>query len=220
MKQIKIGNKIFKTQSECETYARSILTELGIIESVKLKSEEHFNFLILLCQRHPCHNEKLNKMVDFKIKKDTLNDRGFALEIINSDNTQTDISWRICVTGKKKSPKHSFNEALRQSVKQQTDKFKQDSDLEYCSGCNCSLNNKRIHTDHHEIQFKKLVEDFLEKYKEIKIPTEYDKNSMNQHIFNNKDVQIGKLFEHYHLQHATLRILCETCNLTREKYKT
>ncbi len=33
------------------------------------------------------------------------------------------------------------------------------------------------------------------------------------------DEWIGNLFYDYHLQHAKLRVLCERCNLTREKYK-
>ena len=48
MKQIIIGNKIFKTQTECEKYTRTILTELGITDSVKIKNEiicKFFNFL-------------------------------------------------------------------------------------------------------------------------------------------------------------------------------
>ena len=95
MKKIIIGNKIFKTQTECEKYTRSILTELGITDSVKNKNEEYFNYLILLCRRHPHHIHKLNKFVDFKIYQDTLNKRALALTIVNRDNTYTEISWKI-----------------------------------------------------------------------------------------------------------------------------
>ena len=221
MKQIIIGHKIFKTQSECETYARSILTELGITESVKLKSEEHFNFLILLCQRHPYHNEKLNKMVDFKINQSALNKRGLELNIVNNDNTQTEISWRICVRGTGKSSKTLFNSALRQCISYQIQEFRDTSDLSYCRECNCSLHDKIQHIDHHEIQFIKLVEDFMELNKNIIMPLEYNKKDLTfETLFKVEDEWIGKLFEPYHLQYATLRVLCETCNLTREKYKS
>lgn len=221
MKQIIIGNKIFLTQTECEKYTRSILTELGITDSVKIKNEEYFNFLILLCKRHPRHLDKLNKIVDFQIYQDVLNKRGLALNIVNNDNTYTEISWKKCVTGTGKSPKTLFNSALRQCISYQIKEFRDASDLSYCRECNCLLDDKTLHIDHHEIQFIKLVEDFLEINKEtIIIPIEYNKKNITfETLFKEKDMWIGKLFEPYHLQNATLRVLCETCNLTREKYK-
>lgn len=221
MKPIIIGNKTFKTQTECEKYTRSILTELGITNSVKNQNDEYFNFLILLCKRHPQHVNKLNKFVDFQIYQDALNKRGFALTIVNNDNTYTEISWRICVTGRGKTSKSLFNSALRHCISYQIKEFRDASDLSYCRECNCSLYDKIPHIDHNEIQFIKLVEDFMELNKEtIIIPIEYNKKDITfETLFKEDDEWIGKLFESYHLQNATLRVLCETCNLTRKKYK-
>lgn len=221
MKQIIIGNKIFKTQTDCEKYTRSILTELGITNSVINQNEEYFNFLTLLCKRHPHHINKLNKFVDFQIYQDSLNKRGLVLNIVNNDNTYTEISWRICVTGIDKSSKTLFNSALRQCISYQIKEFRDASDLSYCRECNDSLYDKIVHIDHHEIQFIKLVEDFMELNKEtIIMPIEYNKKKITfETLFKDEDLWIGKLFEHYHLQHSTLRVLCETCNLTRKKYK-
>ena len=221
MKQIIIGTKIFKTQTECEKYTRSILTELGITDSVKNKNEEYFNFLFLLCKRHPQHIDKLNKFVDFQIYQDALNKRALALNIVNNDNTFKEISWRICVTGTGKSQKTLFNSALRQCISYQIKEFRYASDLSYCRQCNCSLDDKTPHIDHYEIQFIQLVEDFMELNKEtIIMPIEYNKKDITfETLFKDEDTWIGKVFEPYHLQHATLRVLCETCNLTRKKYK-
>ena len=219
MKQIIIGNKIFKTQTECEKYTRTILTELGITNSVKNKNEEYFNFLFLLCKRHPNYIDKLNKFIDFQIYQDYMNKQGLALNIINNDNTKTEISWKICVTGIGKSSKTLFNSALRQCISYQIKDFKDISDLSYCRICNCSLDNKILHIDHHEIQFIKLVEDFIE-LNQLIIPTKYNKKDITfEPLFKDEDIWIGNLFKSYHLQHASLRILCSTCNLTREKYK-
>ena len=71
-KQIIIGDKIFNTQSECENYTRTILTELGITNSVKLKNEEYFMFLSLLCKRHPHYGDKFQMFIDFQIYRDVL----------------------------------------------------------------------------------------------------------------------------------------------------
>jgi hypothetical protein len=220
MKQIRIGNKTFKTQTECEKYTRQVLNELGLTDSVKIKSKEYFNFLLELCKRHPNYFEKTNNLVDFQIYQDALNKRGLALNIVNHDNTFTEISWKICVSGKCKSPKTLFNSALRYCISYQIKEFKEKSDLSYCRECKCSLKYKNIHIDHYEIQFIKLVEDFLELNREIIIPTKYNKRDKTfETLFKDEHKYIGKLFELYHLQNATLRVLCETCNLTREKYK-
>jgi hypothetical protein len=54
----------------------------------------------------------------------------------------------------------------------------------------------------------------------IIMPTDYNKKDLTfETLFKDEDIWIGKLFEKYHLQYATLRVLCETCNLTRVKYK-
>ena len=219
-KQITVGNKIFKTQTECEKYTRLILQDLGTTNSVKIKNEEYFNFLFLLCKRHPHYIEKMYKFADFEIKRDALNKQAFALNIINHDNTHTEISWRICVTGIDKSSKSLFNSALRYCISYQILDFKNTSDLSSCTKCNCCLHDKIVHIDHDKTQFTKLVDDFLNLHKEIKIPIEYNKKDITfQTIFKNEDAWIGKLFEKYHLQNATLRVLCQSCNLTRKKYK-
>ena len=148
-----------------------------------------------------------------------MNKRGLALNIVNNDNTYTEISWRICVTGTGKSQKTLFNSALRQCISYQIKEFRYASDLSYCRECNCSLDDKTPHIDHDEIQFIKLVEDFIE-LNQLIIPTKYNKKDITfEPLFKDEDIWIGNLFKSYHLQHASLRILCSTCNLTREKYK-
>lgn len=221
-KQIIIGNMIFKTQKECENYTRKILTELGITDSVKEKNNEYFNFLLLLCERHPYYSEKFEKFIDFQIVTNALNIRGLALNLVNNDGTFTEISWKICVSGKCKTTEALFNSALRQCISNQIKNFKDITDLSYCRECDCSLIEKTPHIDHYEIQFKQLVEDFLKVNKEIikNLPNEYDKKEITfETLFKDNDSWIGNLFEKYHLDNATLRVLCETCNLTRKKYK-
>ena len=216
------GVKTFKfnSQSACEKRTMEILNELGITDSVKLISEEHFIYLKLLCERHPRHLDKLNNFVDFQIKQ---SGTGLELNIVYDDDTSTgkSISWRKCVTGKGSSPKASCNDALRECISSQIKKFRDASDLSYCRECNCSIDDiNPPHIDHHEPQFAQLVEEFIE-LKSIIIPTKYDKQAFkNKTIFKADDyIRIGKPFERYHLDHAILRVLCEKCNTTREKYK-
>ena len=215
-----IGNNIYKTQKECEVNVRNRLFEIGIIKSVKNKSIDNYNFFIDLCKRHPQQDEKLKNVIDFEIKQDALNKKGLALNIINNDETTTEISWRICVTGKGHTTQKLYNMALRQTISSQIHsyKIKEDTDTTICSICNNCLKDKMFHIDH-EIQFAQLVDD-LTNLHNIIIPSEYNKLPITfERTFITNDKWIGNLFYDYHLEHAILRVLCEKCNLTREKYK-
>jgi hypothetical protein len=219
-KQITIGNRTFESQTECETYIREVLNEIGTTDSVKSKSAQHFDFLSALCERHPDHTDKLKNFVDFQIYTNMWSKHGLALNIVNRDDSTTEISWRICLTGTAKSTKTRFCSALRQCVSAQIQEFRARTDLSRCMLCKGSLKGKAPHIDHHEPQFAKLVEDFMELNKSITMPTEYDKKKVTfETLFRKEDVEIGASFGRYHLENATLRVLCETCNLTRKRYK-
>jgi hypothetical protein len=215
-----IGNNIYKTQKDCEINVRNKLIEIGITKSVKDKSIDIYNFFIDLCKRHPRQDEKLKNIVDFQVKPDALSKKGLALNIINNDGTTTEISWRICVTGKGHTSEQLYNRALRQTISSQIQSYreKDDTNITICSICNNCLIDKKFHIDH-EIQFAKLVDDFTNLHNII-IPSEYNKLPITfERTFITNDEWIGNLFYYYHLEHAILRVLCEKCNLTREKYK-
>jgi len=215
-----IGNNIYKTQKECEINVRNRLIEIGITKSVRDNSIENYNFFIDLCKRYPLQNEKLKNVIDFEVKRNALNKKGLALNIINNDGTTTEISWRICVTGKGHTPEQLYNMALRQKISPQIQSYreKKNTDMSICSICENSLKDKIVHIDH-EIHFAKLVDDFTNLHN-ITMPIEYEKIPITfERTFTINDEWIGNLFYDYHLEHAKLRVLCEKCNLTREKYK-
>jgi len=218
-KDIIVGTITFKSQTELVNYTRTILTDIGVTLSVALKNQDHLHFLFALCQRHPSQESKLSKFIDFKIQNNVLNPNGLALVIINNDCTQTEISWRLCVTGVKTSVKTMFYGALRQSISMQIKEFKDNTDVSNCKECNCAL-DLSYHIDHHEKQFIELVHNFMEAHKEVIIPSAYIKKPITfETLFDVQDKWIGELFQKYHLLHATLRVLCVNCNLTRPKYK-
>jgi hypothetical protein len=215
-----IGNNIYKTQRECENDVKNKIIEIGISKSVKTKSNEIYDFFYSLCEKHPCQIDKLKNIVDFEIKQDALNKRGLALIIINKNGTTTEISWRKCIKGKEDTPQQLYKKALRQVISSQIQTYreKDDTNISLCSLCNVSLIDKMYHIDH-EIHFAKLLDDFT-KLHNIIIPTEYNKKPITfERIFVDNDEWIGKLFYDYHLNNAKLRVVCEKCNLTREKYK-
>lgn len=217
---INIDNKSFKTKLECEKYTRDLLNYIGITKSVKQTNAKDFDYLFSLCQRHPNNIEKLKQCIDFCINRPALNSNGLELNIINNDGTTTEISWRKCVSGKSSTSKSKFNSALRYCISNQIKEFRNKSNIAFCQECNCSLYQKCNHIDHFEPQFAQLVENFLENKSDVIIPDKYNKTPKTFELyFLENDEWIGKLFEEYHLKNATLRVLCEKCNLTRPKYK-
>jgi hypothetical protein len=130
------------------------------------------------------------------------------------DDTFTSISWRTCVTGKGNPIKTLFQSALRLCIEPQILVFRDNSDISYCIGSNSNMDEKKVHIDH-EIHFVQLVEEFM------KLHLEYSKIKFSHKCkFTDSDSYIGDLFAEYHSIHAKLRVLCESCNLTRPKYKS
>ena len=109
---------------------------------------------------------------------------------------------------------------MRFSIKEQIDEFRKSSDLFRCKLCNCSLLGKQIHIDHHEPHFSEIVKDFLEIHKqELVIPKKYKSIEITHELsFSDDDKWIETEFQKYHLDNATLRVLCITCNLSKEKH--
>jgi hypothetical protein len=215
-KSITIGNQSFRSIAECERYTRSLLIETGVTTSVKQTNLETFEYLTKLGERHPNYEEKFQKFIDFEIRVPIMNKKGLALFIINDDKTLTEISWIICVSGKTTSTKDLFIASLRESIHPQISYYRATTDLSYCRICNCSLVDTILHIDHYEPQFSELVDNFLQMHNDLVFPMKYDKNKITYHTkFKEQDEWIGEEFAKYHLENATLRVLCESCNLKR-----
>ena len=209
----------FKSVKECGDYVKQLLTETNDTMSVKETNIEAYNFLVELGKRHPRYNEKFIDFKDFKINRNSISNQFYELNIINNDDSITEISWRTCCSGKGRSDKEKFTMALRQCINTQISDFRKLSDLSQCKICNCSLKDKIINIDHHEPQFCELVHNFLELHNDkITAPKNYTKiKPSNQLIFSESDNWIGELFAEYHFNNATLRVTCKECNASRPK---
>ena len=116
------GNK-FETQKDAKQYIRSLLNEIGICNSVKKVSLNFYEQLFNIISNHPEADEKLNNIRDFCIKKNVLNPKGLELNIIKNDNTQIDVSWTVCVTGKPKKNITVLSQCFRYIIDEQIQKF-------------------------------------------------------------------------------------------------
>ena len=66
------------------------------------------------------------------------------------------------------------------------------------------------------ILFKNLYDDFLSQ-NTLTIPTEFDNTYFNSAMFKDIDKEFKNSWSNYHKNHALLRCLCSSCNLTRSK---
>ena len=108
--------------------------------------------------------------------------------------------------------------AMRSSVDEQIFQFRKDNE-EKCVLC---PNTDKLHVDH-IIHFDEIVLNFIDimKSKNIKIPDTFGDTNDETHrrCFLEIDNKFKNEWIYYHYKDATLRMLCQNCNLTRTKTK-
>ena len=218
-KHIIFFDTIYKTQAEFETFVKNLIYfEIGICNDVKNMHPSHFITLIEILKRHPNFIQKTQNMDNIKIIRDSLNKKAYKIIIINTDDSEIDISWKCAVTGKMKGNKHELMSAMRSSIDKQILQFRKDNDLK-CVLCN---DIDKLHVDH-IIHFDEIALNFINimESKNIKIPDTFGDTNDNTHrrCFLQIDHNFKKEWFEYHFTHANLRILCQKCNLTRTKTK-
>jgi len=199
---------------------------IGITSSIRETSPAEYEYFHELVKRHAAHEEKLKDLSDIAIRHDAIKKNAHAIDIVNKDGTRTEISWRNCVTGKSEPQRSKFHSAMRYAVEDQIAAFREQSKhVETCELCTESLSlmergvgtrSVSTHIDH-ILHFESLVDNFTA-LQEITMPTTYEKEPVTYLTrFKEEDRDIGQQFAEYHREHATLRIICEPCNLKREK---
>lgn len=210
----------YKTQTEFESYVRKLLYEkICSCNSIKNDKPQCYEEIIDLLKRHPAYDEKIKNMSDIKLVPDKLNAKALKLMIINTDGSEGDISWRVAITGKRKSSKEKLRSALRSSIDDQILDFKKTS-IPMCEICN-SVEN--LHVDH-ILQFEEIAQKFLNLIEQtggMTIPSEFCDMTDGTHrqCFLAADKQFETFWQNYHNEHSTFRILCRTHNLSRKKFK-
>lgn len=220
---IQFQNRTYKTQKEFEAYIKDLIySKIGICRSVKKERHAYYETLNEFLSRHPEFNEKTKHLTDYAIDQCPLapiKRKTYRVFIINSDGTQTDISWRCALTGRGKTPKHELYSALRVAVQQSVIDYRKNNEL-ICSICN--RRKETMHVDHIK-QFDEIVMEFISlmKEKSINIPRIFDElnDGTCRRTFMESDIQFKNDWYDYHEKNASYRILCQECNLTRKKGK-
>jgi len=224
-KPVTIGEITYRTQTACMEDVRRRIAAIGITPSIRETSPAEYEFFHELVKRHAAHEEKLKDLSDIAIRHDAIKKNAFAIDIVNTNGTRTEISWDKCVTGKSEPQRSKFHSALRYAVEDQIAAFREQSKVETCELCTESLSlmergvgkcSVPTHVDH-ILHFETLADNFTAR-QEITMPTTYEKEPVTYLTrFKEEDRDIGQQFAEYHREHAALRLICEPCNLKREK---
>lgn len=201
----------FKTKSSLKKFVQDTISELGECKSIRAKSETTYQWFLELFKRHSDYPNKIEGIIDIFIQKN-YTFKHYELHILKDNQQTDDISWVNCVDMKKKP---ELIGALRNTILPQIIDFK-NTNQHICSICKCSGNDVEYHVDHIK-HFEKLTYEFLSLYPES--PCSFDSKPDNTKCFRTDDRDFELAWFNYHKEHATLRILCKSCNLTREKYK-
>ena len=212
-KSIIIGMKVndFTTIKKLKSYVRSELDSIGICSSLREKNPAKFLFFNDLFQRHPERERKgVDKIVDIQIKQHNKGD--YQMHIIKNDKTSDTISWIACVRKKGDTQGRKCRSAFRAAIDDQILEFRKNHRTETCLFCKSDIGL----TVDHIVHFSKLKKDFYKLYPNK--PTEFSKNSLQQHCFRDEDSEYAEAWANYHRLNADLRILCHSCNVGRDKY--
>ena len=210
-------DKTYKTQGEFEAYVKNLIyNEIGMCNDIQNIYPSHYISLIEILKRHPDFVSKTQNMCNIKIIRDTLNINALKIIIINTDTSEIDISWKCAITGKPKGNKHELMSAMRSSVDEQIFQFRKNNE-EKCGLC---TNTDKLHVDH-IIHFDEIVLNFINmmENKNINIPNTFGDTNDDTHrrCFLEIDDNFKNEWVNYHYKNASLRMLCQNCNLTRSK---
>ena len=208
-----IGERLFKSQTEATTHVRGLLHKVGCCESVKNSDSTVFKELVELIKRHPDGQDKTWGVVDFKVQHDLLNKKAYMLVLVRSTGEEESISWRCCISGKGYSSHQELMRAMRHSISEQIIAFRNSISRFWCEECDKATSEPHID---HIIHFAKLVKDF-HKENTLPIPSLFEK-AIDGRTFRIEDIDYATAWKKYHKETATLRMLCKSCNLSRENY--
>ena len=215
--------KTFDAQGKFKKYVDQIIyDEIGICNDIKNLYPDNYKILIELFKRHPDFKSKTENMCNIKIQQNKMS-RGKAYEtiIINNDETTTDISWIMAVSGKHKSPHINLMEAMRSCLDEQIRDFRQKNEIRSCEICGNIENLDVDHNDEKNSAFAELVSNFSNENENIELPENFGQlnDETNRTCFLEKDNVFRDKWNEYHRQNAKLRMLCSKCNLSRPKTK-
>jgi hypothetical protein len=193
---------VFTKQADAIRYVREKLAMLGHGKIDRTHSE--FEFFEELLKRHPKHGDKI--VSSFGIQPNAFGQPELYFRTATERHV---FSYSHAIRGK--SYKNDLHAAMRAAIVLQLNGAKREEHCELCSKALCAPE----HVDH-VIPFRKLRDEFLEQWKG-EIPTEFEKGKRRGGVidFLRNDILFKIAWQTYHKDHAVLRVVHASCNLSR-----
>lgn len=203
-----------------EKKCREIIKRIGECDSVKKFHLQEYLFFKEVLKYHPTN--KAEGMVDLKFFKDMFHNP--AIKFVRADGTEDTISWvlssRNMKRGKiivKDTSREDLIKALRNSIYYQIKEYKTTFDNKFeCELCKAKGTSSRdFHVDH-ILEFKHIKDAFLSRFDPRTHPSTFRWDERGP-TFYECDKELEESWKTYHAENASVRILCKTCNLARNR---
>lgn len=214
---VTIGRLQFKSITAAKTHTRSQITRVyeqrgtSSVATVDRQNPD-FEFFESLAQNHP---ERLSKFPDgvlgFEVRQNPMNRAALGLYADIAGHGLVDFSWHVCC-GTKRLP--SLPSAMRRAVWPSTEAFRRNTPPR-CALCDAAVGI--MHVDHLEPTFRALVAAFTATHAAAPPDAFDDHPELHMAVFRREDSEYEASWKRYHDEHATLRMLCAKCNLSRPR---
>lgn len=219
---IVINGEAFTTKKDLQERVRSILWSYKDGDAVNMFDTP---FLLALFDQHPDAEQKIGVGVNhIEVRRNPVYTQTQGFWIVRTDGTETDISYLECLTPTPHSKR--FERACRVAVEPSTMAFKQvffDNaiGIQPCPLTGDVLTFIGSHVDHVAPQtFKSLLADFVRDMSLDIEKIQVDGRGIDGVVQDTiADESLRRQWIQYHNEHAVLRVISRTGNLSHAKRK-
>lgn len=228
-----IGDKQFKSQIELRLWFNKKKIKLLDNNSYLLMYKPHKYFQLFkdFLMRHPSSEKKeqiknVEIIIIFKISKqikikeldnlpiDIVGFRGIGLCLYSNKKIIT-LSVEKCISGRDKTDKGNLNDAMRNSIQYQIDKYRLNRKIQDEYECfNCKT--KTILEVDHIYEFNKIRDEFLRIQNKIPMKFNKDKNTKKP-LFIDKDIKFEEDWKEWHFNNSRFQLLCGPCHKNKSR---
>ena len=210
----RIGKMEFKTIKAAQAHTRGVVKQVwqgrgaATVAAVGVNDPD-FEFFQRLIENHPENFRKFGLGVrGFEVRENLLNRGALGTYADVVGHGLVDFSWLVCCGTERPC---SLCSAMRMSVRRTLAEFRKHA----APACVLCAASGTLHVDHAQPTFRELAADFIAVNRP---PTEFESDpDLHMAVFRSADKEYASRWRRYHDEHATLRMLCVTCNLTRRR---
>lgn len=211
-----IGKLRFKTIKAATAHTRSVIRTTWQQRSngVATVNTEHpdFEFFRSLVQGHPNRDVKFKgEVLGFEVRE-TMNRAALGVYADVAGHGMVNFSFLKCCGA---SPPSKLLCAMRRAVRPSVLAFRVNAPA-MCELCDAS--HADMHVDHENPTFKALSTAFLAAQSTAPPDVFDDHPGLHMAMFAPGDSKYEDNWKRYHDEHASLRVLCSTCNLSRLRH--